>query len=100
MQASLARIQDKGRRDESEAESGRRSDVENFICCVFLMFVEQLGRHISGRGGGYAVGPSLGFLRKVSLCSGLRVGNSGDAQLRNHFHLQVNRSGEPSDKTK
>ena len=36
VQALLAQRQDKGRRDESEAETGRRSDVENFIrCCVF-----------------------------------------------------------------
>jgi len=44
----------------------RRSDVGTFIrCCVFLVFFE-LGSHISGVA---AVGPSLGFLRKVSLCS-------------------------------
>jgi hypothetical protein len=59
------RRQDKARRDEG-AEGRRRSDVGTFIrCCVFLMFVE-LGSHISGVD---AVGPSLGFLRKVSLCS-------------------------------
>jgi len=47
VQALLAQRQDKGRQDESEAESGRRSDVEFLFGVAVLMFVEQ---QISGRG--------------------------------------------------
>lgn len=57
------------------------------------MAVERLSLAGIFRGLRYAVGPSLDFVRKVSLCSALLVGNGGDAQ---HFQLQVNRSENPA----
>lgn len=91
----LARRQDKGRQDEV-----RRRVVEGVtLRILFGVAFFNVCRTWQTYFGGYAVGPSLDFLRKLSLCSVLLVGNGGDAQLGNHFQLQVNRSENPATTT-